>query len=50
MTRNELLHFLAREILSRKDQNKPIKNGIDGRCAAGSSIPPARRRSSCRRD
>ena len=37
MNRTELLVFLADEIVARKPAGKPLKVGIDGRCAAGKS-------------
>jgi uridine kinase len=36
--RQELLAFLAAEIVARKEKNRPLKVGIDGRCAAGKSV------------
>ncbi len=35
MSRAELLEFLAAEIIARKRAARPLKVGIDGRCAAG---------------
>jgi len=35
MRRTELLTFLAEEIIARKVEERPLKAGIDGRCAAG---------------
>ena len=37
MDRASLVSLLAREIVSRKQAGKPLKAGIDGRCAAGKS-------------
>jgi len=38
MEREELLALLVEEILGRKDQSRPLKVAIDGRCASGKSI------------
>ena len=38
MERQELLAFLAAEIVARKEKSRPLKVGIDGRCAAGKSV------------
>lgn len=38
MERDELLSFLAEEIVGRKDRSRPLKVGIDGRCASGKSV------------
>ena len=38
MKREELLAFLVEEIVRRKQDSKPLKVGIDGRCAAGKSF------------
>jgi uridine kinase len=38
MEREELLAFLVEEIVGRKKQGRPLKVGIDGRCASGKSI------------
>lgn len=35
MTRADLLRLLAAEIAARKREDRPLKVGIDGRCAAG---------------
>ena len=37
MRRDELLAFLMQEILERKERDKPLKVGVDGRCASGKS-------------
>jgi uridine kinase len=38
MRRTELLTFLADEIGARKQEGRPLKVGIDGRCAAGKTM------------
>jgi len=38
MSRTELLAFLAGEIVARKRDGRPLKAGIDGRCAAGKTM------------
>jgi uridine kinase len=38
MRRMELLTFLAEEIIARKVEERPLKVGIDGRCAAGKTM------------
>jgi uridine kinase len=38
MTRAELLAFLSEQIVARKQEDRPLKVGIDGRCAAGKTI------------
>jgi uridine kinase len=38
MSRTELLTFLAGEIVTRKREGRPLKTGIDGRCAAGKTM------------
>ena len=38
MRRTELLTFLAEEIIARKVEERPLKVGIDGRCAAGKTM------------
>jgi uridine kinase len=38
MTRAELLTFLSDQIVARKRKDRPLKVGIDGRCAAGKSM------------
>jgi len=38
MRRADLLAFLADEIVARKREDRPLKVGIDGRCAAGKTI------------
>ena len=38
MTRADLLTFLADEIVARKCEDRPLKVGIDGRCAAGKTM------------
>ena len=37
MTREDLLKYLAEEIVARKNTHKPLKVGIDGRSASGKS-------------
>jgi uridine kinase len=38
MNREELLAFLVAEIIGRKEQSRPLKVGVDGRCASGKSV------------
>ena len=38
MKREELLTFLVEAIIERKKAHRPLKVGIDGRCASGKSI------------
>jgi uridine kinase len=38
MEREELLAFLVEEIVGREEKSRPLKVGIDGRCASGKSI------------
>ena len=38
MTRADLVTFLADEIAARKEEGRPLKVGIDGRCAAGKTM------------
>jgi uridine kinase len=38
MTRPDLLTVLARQIVARKAEGRPLKVGIDGRCAAGKTM------------
>jgi uridine kinase len=38
LTREDLLNDLVAQIVGRKKPNKPLRVGIDGRCAAGKSI------------
>jgi uridine kinase len=38
MDREELLAFLVEEIIGCKDKSRPLKVGIDGRCASGKSV------------
>ena len=38
MRRADLLTFLANEIVARKREDRPLKVGIDGRCAAGKTM------------
>lgn len=38
MKREELLAFLVQEMVERKEEGKPLKVGIDGRCASGKSV------------
>jgi uridine kinase len=38
MERSRLLNRLASQIAARKPEDKPLKVGIDGRCAAGKSM------------
>ena len=38
MTRTELLTLLSEQIVARKVEDRPLKVGIDGRCAAGKTM------------
>jgi uridine kinase len=38
MKREELLAFLFEEIVKRKEEGRPLKVSIDGRCASGKSV------------
>jgi|KBSSwiStaDraftv2_1062776.scaffolds.fasta_scaffold308069_1 uridine kinase len=38
MNRTELLTFLAGEMIARKREDRPLKVGIDGRCASGKTM------------
>jgi uridine kinase len=38
MTRAEMLTLLSEQIVARKQEGRPLKVGIDGRCAAGKTM------------
>ena len=38
MEREELLTFVVEEIVERKKEGRPLKVGVDGRCASGKSV------------